>query len=191
MNNKTIFFSAFILVALVQLCVPAKMIWDREDVIKTGVEYKFRTAPVDPNDIFRGKYIALDFGNNTIEVAIQSDFEWGDEVYAKLTKDGNGFAKIKSVSIEKPANDVDYVKGTIRSLYENGTKELTIDYPFDRFYMEESKALPAEELYRKTQRDSSKITYALVSVKNGQSVLRDVLIDGVSIGELVKREQGE
>lgn len=186
MNNKTIFFSAFILVALVQLYVPAKMIWDREDVIKTGEEYKFKTAPVDPNDIFRGKYIALNFEDNTFPVNNDKDWKWNDEIYVGLSKDNEGFAQIVSVSRELPADEVDYFKATVSSYYDNA---ITINFPFERFYMEESKALPAEKMYNSMQRDASKTTYALVSVKNGQSVLRDVLIDGVSIGELVKREQ--
>ncbi|HMB62545.1 MAG TPA: hypothetical protein VKN36_05700, partial [Eudoraea sp.] len=65
------------------------------------------------------------------------------------------------------------------------------DYPFDRFYMEESKANEAELTYRQSQRDTSKITYALVRIKNGEAVLKDVMIDGISIRELVKTKEEE
>ena len=61
MNKKILLISAFVLVVLVQLYVPAKMIWGREEVLNTGTEYKFRTAPIDPNDVFRGKYINLNY----------------------------------------------------------------------------------------------------------------------------------
>ena len=40
MINKKILLSVFILVALVQLFVPAKMILDREDILDKGKEYK-------------------------------------------------------------------------------------------------------------------------------------------------------
>ena len=65
MINKKTQIVLFVLVALAQLYVPAKMIWDQEDVLKNGSEYKFKTDPVDPNDPFRGKYITLSFDNNT------------------------------------------------------------------------------------------------------------------------------
>src|SRR5690554_461138 len=65
MDNKKFLFIAFILVAIIQLAVPAKMIWDKENVLKSGKEFKFETAPVDPTDPFRGKYIALNYKENT------------------------------------------------------------------------------------------------------------------------------
>ncbi len=55
--------------------------------------------------------------------------------------------------------------------------------------MEESKASDAEEIYAKSLQDTTQLTYALVSIKNGDAVLKDVLIDGVSIKEIVKANQ--
>ena len=178
--------AAFILMALVQLFVPAKMIWDREDVLNDGVEHKFKTAPIDPNDPFRGKYITLSYTNNTFETAKEIDFASGSIVYVCFDTDDEGFSKIKSVSDEKPTDNLDYLKTKARVFTINETKKLTIDYPFDRFYMEESKAYDAEIMYRQTQRDTSSTTYALVYLKNGDAVLRDVLINGISIREIVK-----
>ena len=54
--------------------------------------------------------------------------------------------------------------------------------------MEESKAYKAERIYRDGLRDSTKQTYALVSVKKGNAVLRDVLIDDVSIKDIVESQ---
>ena len=69
------------------------------------------------------------------------------------------------------------------------TNKLRIEYPYDRYYMEESKAYEAEVKFREAQRDTSQLTYALVNIRNGQSVLKDVMIEGISIKELV--ESGE
>jgi hypothetical protein len=55
--------------------------------------------------------------------------------------------------------------------------------------MEESKAEEAELIHRKSQQDKSQVTYALVSIKDGDAVLKDVLINGTSISEIVKRNQ--
>lgn len=175
--------------ALVQLYVPAKMIWDREEIIATGIAYKFKTAPIDPNDPFRGKYVSLSYDENSVVVENKEDWKSREDIYVYLTTDADGFAKIKSVSKEKPTAHQDFLKAKVYSV--SGNNKLTIDYPFDRFYMEESKAYDAELAYRKTQIDSSKTTYALVKIKDGEAVLKDVLIDGISIREIVKANRAE
>ena len=65
--------------------------------------------------------------------------------------------------------------------------EINIDYPFERYYMEESKAYDAERTYRESLRDTIEhSTYALVYVKEGRAVVDDVLIDDISIKDIVK-----
>ncbi|UII78259.1 GDYXXLXY domain-containing protein [Flagellimonas sp. CMM7] len=191
MSSKKVLFPLFILVALAQLYVPAKMIWDKEDVLDSGKEYKFKTAPIDPSDPFRGKYIVLSYDENTIEIPDEHDWIRGEVIYVSITEDKKGFAKIKSVSKEKIDLNQNFIKAKVGFITSFDTTKLTIDYPFDRFYMEESKAYDAELTHRESQRDTTKITYALVNVKNGDAVLKDVLIDGIPIRELVKAKQDE
>ena len=191
MSNQKVILPIFILVALVQLYVPAKMIWEQEGILENGVVFKFKTAPVDPSDPFRGKFIVLSFEDTSVEVENEMDWTRGENVYVHLKTAHDGFAKIKSVSKQKPAEDEDFLMAQVHFATEDGSHRVIVDYPFDRFYMEESKAYEAEQTYRQSQQDTSKITYALVSVKNGEAVLRDVLIDGVSIAEIVKANQQE
>ncbi len=189
MDYKKIITIGFILTCLAQLFIPAKMIMDQEDVLKTGTEYKFRTRPIDPNDPFRGKYITLDFQDNAFPVKDKNDWKRQESVFVELTTNEEGFAKINNVTKTEPENP-EYISATIS--YVNSRQndhELIIDYPFDRYYMEESKAKPAEETYREANRDTTQITYALVHVKNGEAVLKDVVIDGKSIKDIVE-EQG-
>ena len=189
MNNKKILLAAFILTVLAQLFVPAKMIWDREDVLKNGIEHKFKTAPIDPNDPFRGKYITLRYADNSIEVENEKGWQRDEIVYLSFETYDDGFSKIKSVSKEEPTGSQDYLKAKVWTAPYKNFKKLTIEYPFDRYYMEESKAYDAEVAYVETQRDTSKMTYALVNIKNGEAVLKDVLIDGIPIKEIVKANQ--
>lgn len=191
MNNKIILLAAFVLTVLAQLFVPAKMIWDREDIIKNGIEHKFRTAPIDPNDPFRGKYITLRYADNSIEIENEKDWTIDEPVYISFKTDDAGFTKIKSVSKEEPVGSQNYLKAKVLKLPNKHFKKLTVDYPFDRYYMEESKAYDAEKIHRQSRRDTSKMTYALVNIKNGEAVLRDVLIDEVPIREIVKAKQEE
>jgi uncharacterized membrane-anchored protein len=189
MIKKKILLSVFILVALVQLFVPAKMILDREDILDMGKEYKFKTEPIDPNDPFRGKYITLRYEEDVIEIQNEADWIRGEIIYVFLKTDNEGFAKIKSVSKENPTDNQDFLKTKVSHVTGNGSNKLTIDYPFDRYYMEESKAYDAELTYRESQLDTSQIAYALVSIKDGEAVLKDVLINGISIREIVIKER--
>lgn len=189
MHNLKIILTIFILMALVQIFVPAKMILDREDVLQSGVAYKFRTAPIDPNDPFRGKYVALNFSDNTFEMDSDQDWESGQPIFVMLENDPNGFAKIQSVSQEKPSNDEDFLKANVSFISGDKNQILNIYYPFDRYYMEESKAEKAEEIYLESQIDTNQVAYALVHIKNGHAVLKDVMINDTSIREMVKSKQ--
>ncbi len=133
----------------------------------------------------------LRYADNFLEVENIGEWKREEEVYVSFTKDDAGFSKIKSVSRLQPSDDQDYLKTKVRNVPSKNYKRLTIDYPFDRYYMEESKAYDAEKIHRETRRDSSKTAYALVNIKNGQAVLRDVLIDDVPIRELVKENQAK
>ncbi len=191
MQNKTILSLAFGLMVLMQWFVPSKMIWDREDILINGNEYLLECQPIDPNDPFRGKYITLGFKEDRIKIPDDVEYNSGEWIYTKLENDDRGFAKIQSISREEPEE----MKGILKASAgwaigdkEDNDRTLSIKYPFDRFYMEESKAKPAEDLYRKSARDTSTTTYAVVMIKDGVGVIKDVMIDGVSIGTVVENE---
>jgi len=192
MKNNKIIFAIFIVVAIVQLYIPIKMIFNNEDVLKTGKQFKFKTAPIDPNDPFRGKYISLRFDDNTTVFRTTEDWERDESIYVLLEEDMNGFAKIKDVSRQEPNNETDYVKAKVGyGVFKwQSNNRLVIDYPFNKYYMEETKAYDAEQIYNRTvrQRDEQP-AYAIIAVKNGVAVLKDVMIDNVSIKEIVKTQK--
>ncbi len=189
MKLKYLFIVALIVMILAQLIIPFKMIWDKEQVIKTGTPYKFRVMPFDPNDPFRGKYINLNFRNSQLHMKTESSFHYGDNVLVEVMNDSLGFAQVKDISIKKPTNS-NYFTAKVNSNYFVEVNSYTIDleFPFTKFYMEETKAADAEKLYWETLRDNSKTIYALVYIKDGDAVLKDVCIDGVSIKDLVKKK---
>ncbi len=186
MNNKKGLIILFVIIAIIQLLVPAKMIWNKESTLIYGKPYKFKTAPIDPTDPFIGKYIILDFDANSYEANEQ--YIRGEIVYVYLEEDKNGFAKIAKVSKSiLPDEEKDYIKAKVRfGNYLGYDLKIQIDYPFQRFYMEESKAYNAELLYRKFQNEPDSITYALIRVKNGDAVIQNVFINDTPIKELVE-----
>lgn len=184
MNRKGIILAAFVLMIIAQLYVPAKMIWDNERIWIHGTEHLLKTAPVDPNDIFRGKYIDLAFEATIIQVKDENDWEWGEEVFGVLSTDEEDFSYVSSVKKERPDPNVPYMELTISYASKDGQNEIQVDFPFDRFYMEESKAYEAELSYQKSQQDPGSTTWALVGVLDGSAVIKDVLIDGVPISQI-------
>lgn len=183
MKNRNLIFFSFVLVVFAQLFVPAKMILDRENTIKFGKEYKFKVAPIDPNDPFKGKYVFLRFVANEYRINDKKEWKIGDDIYVSIKENSEGYVTIKSVSKTPPINQ-EYVKATVQGFKRDLDSIILIKYPFERFYMEESKAPRAEVSYRELVTENKKSAYALVSIKDGKSVLKDVLIDDISINEL-------
>lgn len=185
MKNKNLLITLFLFVVMAQLFVPAQMIYNQEDILNTGKIVKFQCEPIDPNDPFRGKYITLRFKESAIKVKNLKEWNSNETIFAKIETSKNGFAKIKSISKTKPTDNSTYLKLKINYSddYEN---KIYLDFPFNRFYMNEYKAKNAEEVYAESTIDTTKIAYALVATKNGEAVIKDVLIDNISIKELAK-----
>lgn len=185
MKNKLLLLLAFLMVILAQWYVPGRMILNQEEILNTGAPFKFKTAPIDPNDPFRGKYIVLNFDVSEVRVASKKDWKIGDRIYLELDRDSLGYARVKKPWKEAPSGSSDYVAAKVASLWSE-SNELTVEFPFERFYMEESKAYKAEQIYREAQIDSNQVAYALVMVKAGEAALKDVFINGRSVKDIVK-----
>ena len=178
MNNKVFIWILFVLMVAAQIFAPASMVIASEDTLATGQEFKFRTEPVDPTDLFRGRYITLNFSDNSISPKGQT-WKETETVYATIGNDDSGFAYITDLSRDRPQNTVSYLTCSVRY---SDADNVTLNFPFNRFYMEESKAPEAEKIYNRIGRLPGSRTYALVCIKKGNSVLKDVVIDGVPIG---------
>lgn len=181
---RILLIGIFVLMVAAQWLVPAKMIYDHEVILTSGTPYKFRTAPVDPADPFRGKYITLNFAETSIGIVDPTEWEGAEYVYVSVENDSAGFAHISAVSMYEPEN-ADYIKADVSyvSTYEPYT--LQFRYPFDRLYLEESKAAEAERQYWSSRTDSTQVTYAIVYVKQGEAALKDVMINDRSIVDIV------
>ena len=188
MKKNIIIFVAFALMVASQIYVPASMILSQEDILTSGTTFKFKAAPVDPADPFRGRYVVLSFEENQFE---QDTGIWksGETIFVHLSTDYEGFAEIFDVSKEAPDSQIEYLKTTVLYPPTTYNNNVTIDYPFYRFYMEEFKATEAERTYWNSLRDTSKVTYAVVNIKDGEYALRDVMINGVSLRHVVETEE--
>lgn len=180
--KKTYLIAAFIVTVLLQLSIPLKMIYDSEITEKKGAEFKFRTVPIDPTDYLRGKYITLDYAIAAYPTN-DTTFKNEEQIYIMLKKDAEGFAQIASVLHDEPDNETNYVIANVNHSY-SGT--LHIEFPFNRYYMAENKAAEAESAYNiYSRKEKAKPAYAIVAVRKGNGVVKDVMIDNMPIKEYV------
>jgi hypothetical protein len=102
----------------------------------------------------------------------------GTPVYAVLTPDEGGVSHISSLVLTPPASGV-YVKTKLRW----GS---TIEWPFDRFYLNEKLAPEADKWLAENIR-TEKGVIAVVRVLDGRAVLEDLTFEGQSFREVLKQ----
>lgn len=179
--NPTVKLAVFGLVALAQLAAPAWMIGRREWVLEHGTVYKFKTAPVDPYDPFRGRYVWLAVEQNTAPYIGQGPPPYGKDVYAVLEVGEDGFARFSGVDLRPPAAG-DYIRA--HGDYA-GEGMILLRVPFDRYYMNERKAPEAELAYREHSTGEQRDAYVTVRVLDGYAVLEQLYISGAPIEEFL------
>jgi uncharacterized membrane-anchored protein len=167
----------FAVVGLAQLAVPASLIWKREQTLRHGSVWKFRTAPVDPVDAFRGRYVALEFEVEAEELRPPPDPEQYHTVFVTLKQDAEGFAGIDQVSVAAPVRD-DFIQAQL-----NGNR---ISLPFDKYWVTERDAPAAEAAYRAQSRRDKQNAFCTVRVFRGDAALEQLYLDGQPLGEYLR-----
>ena len=171
----------FGLVALVQLAVPASLIWKREQTLQKGSVWKFRTAPVDPVDAFRGRYVALEFELESQEIVAPPNPVSHEAVFVILRANAEGFAEVDQVLASRPARD-DFIEAQL-----NGK---TLSLPFDKYWVTERDAPAAEAAYRAQSRPEKMNAFVTVRVFRGDAALEQLYLDGVPLGEYLRANAG-
>jgi uncharacterized membrane-anchored protein len=188
MNKRAIILGVLGIVALAQLAVPVSMIVGHEWVLARGEVFKFRTAPVDPYDAFRGRYVSL--AVEPTEVVMDYDVALTEHrpAYVLLDCDRDGFVKFVGASEKRPQAGA-YIKVEVGSHLRYGVYSVIL--PFDRYYMEESQAPAAEHAYREHSRGKTRDAYVTVRVLYGMAVLDELYVDGKPVREfLTERAKG-
>jgi uncharacterized membrane-anchored protein len=171
----------FGVVALAQLAVPATMVFQREKTLKVGRIWKFRTAPVDPVDVLRGRYIALRF--TAEEFPAPAKFEAGNKpVYAVLRQGTDGFAEIDHLTTEPAGTDDTVPVGSV--WWWQGKQQ--VRFPFNKFWVAEANAAAAERAYVENNRRDNQRAYVTVRVRHGDAALDQLYIDNQPLSEYVR-----
>ncbi|OQW95146.1 MAG: hypothetical protein BWK77_08000 [Verrucomicrobia bacterium A1] len=172
----------FGVVAVIQLAVPASMIVGRERTLRTGELFKFKTAPVDPFDAFRGRFVAVRVEQSTAPRGAETNLAVGTKVCAAVGVDTNGFAVLTGVTVKPPADGA-YIRAPV--VWSSDTN-VTVALPLDRFYMNEKLAPQAEAAYREHAVASGpRDAWLAVRVRSGQAVIEDLYLGDRRILEVL------
>lgn len=187
-NRKKLTIALFICLSIIQLYVPVSMIVKHEITLRSGLQYKFRAAPVDPYDPFRGRYVTIRINDTALPVPDNVDFSTNQSIYVQLEQDEQGFAKMTGIA-EKLPKEGAYVKAKILHLINEGAgkKTAVIKLPFDRYYMEEKLAPAAEKAYLEHARDNVGDAYVTVRILNGLAVIEKLYIKDMPMEEYLRK----
>jgi len=190
MNTRAIIV---IILGLLHLGVVGHRVIDSELILRRGIAFRFQTAPVDPYDLFRGRYVALDFPQDNIDQTVFANFpktDWYERrrIWVAIEADLDGFAKITRWSDKPmPGENAFAVKA---GRYYNGN--VRVEFPFTRFFMEESITPEAEAAYRRANtRGQATRCWAVVRIRNGTALIEDLVIDDVPIQEYVRKTMNQ
>jgi len=174
----------FAVAAAAQWLLPLWGVWRHERVIARGTVVRIECGAPDPYDPLRGRYLAvrpLESG-----FAPPEGMPEGERVpvWATLAVGADGLARIESLTLE-PVSGPTVVQLAARSPRSDRNREaVIIEWPFDRFYLNERLAPDADRLLAERLAEDTR-PVAEVCLLEGRAVLTDVLIDGVSIREIV------
>jgi uncharacterized membrane-anchored protein len=177
---KNLRLISFMVVGLAQLAVPAYAVWMRTQTLKNGRVWKFHTAPVDPEDAVRGRYVMLGFKAN--EVPRGEQLEPTDNAYAILKEGTDGFAEVERLSTTPVTGD-NVIKVKPGGWWNSAQH---VQFPFDRYWVNEKLAPEAERAYMANSRQQKQNAYVTVRVRNGDAALEELYIDGQPLKEYLR-----
>lgn len=179
---KTLRIGIFVLVALAQLSVPALMAWGRVQTLARGRVWKFKTAPVDPVDAVRGRYVMLRFDAEDFTQAEQ--LKSADLVYAILKEGADGFAQVDHLSFSPDPAD------SAMKVEPGGwwQERQHIVFPLRYFWLTEKNAPAAETAYRENSRRGQQNAYVTVRIRNGDAALEQLYIDNQPLADYLRAQ---
>ncbi len=142
----------------------------KEFTAKTGEKGLLKTQPVDPRDLFRGDYVALQYQISRVnlnDIGVNQNFSKGEKAYASLKKQGEYFS-LNNVSSSRPSPP--YLSGTVTYA---SPSSLMLEYGIESYFVPEGKGQQLESAARRGKLDVE------VSVDRfGNAVITGIFLDG-------------
>ena len=125
---------AFWAVVAVQAVVPLAMIGWNEAALASGTPVRVKTVPLDPVDLFRGRYVRLNYTISSLRAG--EPFRAGQTVYVELTDRGD-FWSGDVATTTRPEQGT-FIRG--RALADSSTWPVRIEYGIETYYTDEDEA---------------------------------------------------
>jgi uncharacterized membrane-anchored protein len=147
---------AFLALAAAQVLFPPALVGWNEIDLHRGKEIRLLVQPVDPNDFFRGEYVALSYRISSVPIAAARG---GDTVYVPLHQERDVWTGTYATT-QRPRTGT-FIRGRAR-----GDESFSrIEFGIETFFVQEGKARKYEDAI------SSRRLVAVVSV-NGDGKAR-------------------
>jgi uncharacterized membrane-anchored protein len=174
-----------VIVALVQSAALFKIVYDRDQLLKSGREITIPTRPIDPRDTFRGDYVVLGYDISSLRKTTMpseanfEDLRAGATAYVTLTPDGAGGWKAIKVTADYPheiaASDI-VLQGRVQSIWHPENKsdvQINIRYGIESYFVPEGTGRALETKVRERKIE------AIVAVDaSGSAALKGLVVDG-------------
>ncbi len=171
MNKRNTFIIAVAIPLLILLAMTVKPAAS----VLLGQEILLKTVAVDPNDLFRGEYVALDFKISTIRKSMLPDSvkqytgkQMKDiPLFVSLKPEGK-FYVVDTVSEKKPDLGI-YLKAKLRYYdYNDMADSVHLDYSLDKYFVKQGSGKELQEQSNKGE------LVGKVKVLNGYGILTGV-----------------
>ena len=178
---------AFALVMVLYLWFPWNLIRQQERILEQGALIYLRLEPVDPYDVFRGRYIRLSYG--VWEAPAQEQPVLSEPVFVTFRTDSLGFQTPGRIHLEPPA-DEPYLR-TIVLYADPSLHTVQVDPPESLlyYYLNDEIAPLAERYFQElmtTAPDQPEQAYAAVRLLDGEARLEQVFLAGKPVGVYVR-----
>lgn len=180
MSGRRLRIGLLVAVCVVQAGYLVVVVGSAERTVEEGRAWRFRTAPVDPADLFRGRYVQLSFPAQSVPV-IEGEVVEGQRAFALLETGDDGFARLSGVTAAPPAETPDYLEVEVVAVRR---RRASVRLPFDRFYMDEARA---PEVERRMWSPGAE-AWAVVRVHAGRGVVVDLQVEDAGRAEPFSRD---
>ena len=176
MRKRNLILLGFAAVVAAQLAVPAWMIIEREQTLRKGFVFKFKTRPFDPVDAFRGRYVRMRLEPEMAKVPDAGQWRYRQKAFAVLGTDTNGFAVVKRLERAAPGDEPAVPVHT--SWFDEKKREVHLEWSgLDRYYMEENRAPDAEAAYARHSIRTNRTCHVTVRVRGAHAVVENLFIE--------------
>lgn len=172
----------FVAAVVLQLATPLYMAWHWENILQTGEIFYWQTAPVDPYDAFKGRYMDLQFQQAAVPPPDDTEWRYGQTAYALIDRDSQNHAYISGISRSVPSSAA-YLQVKISYIQDH---KIHVDLPFKRYYLPENLTTAAETAYRKHVGESA---VAAVRIKDGYGVIEQLYIRDQPLSEFLQNQK--